>query len=209
MKGREKNFKIARFHGKLTPREGSKEAKLRNSLYLIGNLRIPLTQNEVIRIRLIGYEIPIGIRGRRIDLIGYDTEKNPCIIELKAATSPEKISQIINQIEGYAQQLPLLLSSIENEFNTKFFLNLNLTRNIRRIILAPREYFSKQERNDYLNVKDIFVCSIGLIRKNNLMISDNLDKYETITLTVLNKCILPSIVAPTKSAEPVLNSNQA
>lgn len=186
------DLKLGTFHGTLNPKEGSKEAKLRNSLYLIGNMKIAISKNEEIKIRLIGYEIPIEYKGKRIDLLGYDENKNLCIIELKTDTSKEKIEDVINQIEGYSKIMSSHIETIKKEFKERFYLCLNLTNEFRKIILAPREYYEKQKSKpkDFKN-NDIFICSIGEIRnvfnKEKLTIEDNLDKYEMITLKVENK----------------------
>lgn len=189
-KNRQENFKLGTFHGTLNPEKGSKEAKLRNALYLIGNMKIAISENKEIKIRLIGYEIPIEYKGKRIDLLGYDEDKNLCIIELKKDSSKEKIEDVINQIENYAIILSSCIKKIENEFNDKFFFKLKLTDKIRKIILAPREYYQKpnQSPKDFKN-NDIFICSIGKIRNvlEKLTVEDNLDKYEMVTLKVENK----------------------
>jgi len=49
---------------------------------LIGYLYLNISSNKGINIRIIGYEIPIEKRGKRIDLICYDKNMNPWIIEI-------------------------------------------------------------------------------------------------------------------------------
>jgi len=192
MKKRESNYKIGTFHGTLNPEKGSKEAKLRNALYLIGNLYLPITNNEGIKIRIIGYEIPIENRGKRIDIIGYDEELNPWIIELKADTSTESIEEIINQVNGYGEILPSLLEGIKEEFFSKFFLKLNLTDNIRKMILAPREFFQKQEKKGFPLMNEMYLCSIAKISEifdseGNLTLDSKLNQFDVLNLKIENR----------------------
>ncbi|MDD3665958.1 MAG: hypothetical protein PHQ65_11885 [Bacteroidales bacterium] len=192
MNERKKHFKIGTFHGTLNPVDGSKEAKLRNVIYLIGNLLLPLTNTKKIKIRVIGYEIPIENKGKRIDILGYDSELNPWIIELKADSSNEKIADIVNQINDYANILPLLLPGITNEFKNKFFLDLKLTNNIKKIILAPREYYLKQDKTSYPLVSDIYLCSLARLQKvfdseNNLILDSKLNQFDELTLKIENR----------------------
>lgn len=200
---REKNFKIGTFHGTLKPVDGSKEAKLRNALYLIGNLNLKITNTKCIKIRLIGYEIPIEYRGKRIDLFGYDNQadkKNPWIIELKAHDSTEKITDVVQQITEYGKQLPLYLNKIEKEFYEKFFIKLELTANIKKMILAPREYYINQDKTNYPEMHDIYLCSIAKIKEvftakeieadkkaTELTLDSKLSQFDEITLKIENR----------------------
>lgn len=192
MDKRESNFKIGTFHGTLNPEKGSKEAKLRNALYLIGNLYLPITKENGAKIRIIGYEIPIESRGKRIDIIGYDEDLNPWIIELKADNSPEKIGQIINQVNGYSDILPSLLEGIKTEFFDKFFVKLNLTENIQKMILAPREFFSKQEKESFPSLNEMYLCSIAKISEvfdseGNLTLDSKLNQFDELNLKIENR----------------------
>jgi len=189
---RQDNFKIGTFHGTLTPTNSSKEAKFRNVLYLIGNLVIQVKNDLLINIRLIGYEIPLGNREERIDLLGYDSEKNPYIIELKTDSSTEKLPDIINQINNYSRIFPSIVPFIEDEFYNKFFFNLKFTNDIRKIILAPREFFQTiKDKSIYPSVDEVMLCSISKVKtvfdEKKLIIEDKLAQYETITLKVENK----------------------
>ncbi len=189
---RQSNFKIGTFHGTLKPVVGSKEAKLRNALYLIGNLNLPFTRKEGTKIRLIGYEIPIENKGKRIDLIGYDKDMNPWIIELKADNSQEKISDIVKQIEGYSKILPALINLIESEFYEKFFINLKLSNKIRKIIIAPREFFAKHDKSSYPKLEDVFLCSIANVKEvfnenDELTFDAKFNQFDEITLKIENR----------------------
>lgn len=188
---RKDNFKICTFHGTMDPGKGSKEAKLRNALYLIGNLKLQISRTEVVSIRIIGYEIPIEKRGKRIDLIGYDKDKNPWIIELKAHDSKEKIKEIIQQINGYEIIFKNQIDAIEKEFADKCFVNIALTRNIKKMILAPRDFYHNQDKKSYPKKDEITLCSIGYIKEifdssGNFTLGSRLSNYEKITLSVEN-----------------------
>lgn len=192
MDERKKSFKIGTFHGTLNPVDSSKEAKLRNVIYLIGNILLPITNTEKIKIRVIGFEIPLENKGKRIDILGYDSELNPWIIELKADSSNEKIADIVNQINGYANILPLLLPGICNEFKNKFFLDLKLTNNIKKIILAPREYYRKQDKKSYPLGSDIYLCSLAKLKEvfdseNKLILESKLNDFDKLTLKIENR----------------------
>jgi len=189
---RKDNFKICTFHGIIDPEKGSKEAKLRNALYLIGNLNLQISRTEAVSIRIIGYEIPIENRGKRIDLIGYDKDKNPWIIELKAHDSTEKIKEVIQQINGYEIIFKNQIDAIEKEFADKCFLNISLTRNIKKMILAPRDFYENQDTKTYPKMDEIVVCSIARIKEifdssDNFILGSKLGNYETINLKVENK----------------------
>jgi hypothetical protein len=189
---RKKDFKIGTFHGTLNPEKSSKEAKLRNALYLIGNLYLPISRTEGVSIRIIGYEIPIENRGKRIDLIGYDKDKNPWVIELKSHDSKEKISDIILQINGYETILTNHLTTIEEEFADKYFFIIKLTSNIKKMILAPREFFVGQEKKSYPKMDEVVLCSIAKIKEvfdsfDNFTLDSKLSSFDKITLKIENR----------------------
>ena len=104
MKTRTEDFKIGYVHGKVFAQKGDSEAQLRNELFLIGMLKVEITRKESIDIRLVAYEMPLQTgqsRGQCIDLLGYDQNKKPWIIEVKKKSSGEKIDRIIKQINVY------------------------------------------------------------------------------------------------------------
>ena len=78
-------------------------------------------------------------------------------IELKADKSNEKITDIVNQIKGYAGILPSLIPALQEEFKNKFFLDIKFTNNIHKMILAPREFFSGQEKSSYPSMKEMYL----------------------------------------------------
>jgi hypothetical protein len=161
----------------------------------LGNLHIQLTKKNGVNIRLIGYEIPIENKGKRIDLIGYDEDKNPWIIELKCDDSKEEVIKVVEQLAGYKKILKSHINMICKEFNEKFFIDLELTNNIQLMILAPREFYATPSNSDksiYPDYEDVKVCSIAKIGKLFLENGEfHLDKIfgkvKVINLKVENK----------------------
>ena len=147
-------------HGVVRPAEGS-EARIRNDLYLVGALKLIFSQKIHVDIRLIGYEVPLQSgkpRGKCIDLFGYDAEHNPYIIEIKTGESKEKLPEVIQQINGYESMLIPLLDDIEKEIKNKLFLaEFKLTRKVKKIILASREYYDENPWKAYKD-SDILFC---------------------------------------------------
>lgn len=163
---RDRDFKIGTFHGKLNPKNLNCEAKLRNELYLIGLLQLNYSMSKTDYIRIIGFEIPLTQgqkRGECIDLLGYDASHNLYIIELKLAASVEKLETVIKQINEYERLLQYSRLDIEREFQTKFHIpNFKFSDQIKKIILAPREYFRAHTKEKSL-LNNILLCSFANI----------------------------------------------
>lgn len=162
---RTKDFKIGCFHGRLNPDEQSREAVLRNQLYLIGSLKIEKSNTDSIAIRFMGYELPLQTgqkRGECIDLFGYDKDKNPYIIELKVDDSNEKIQAVIDgQLEPYKEMFRDCKDGIEKEIQDKYFWpDFKLTENIQTVILSFREFYKGKTipKNG-----DAYICSFSRI----------------------------------------------
>lgn len=186
-----KNFKLGTFHGKLLPEKNIREAKLRNALYLIGNLRLELTKKDCIDIRILGYEVPLGERDKRIDLLGYDKDLNPWIIELKTDESTDTIDEVVNQVNDYANLFKPLITFIKEEIKDVFLLDINLTDNIKKMVLIPREYYNGKNVN-HVNMNSVIICSFSRLREiydktGNLSIMEKLGNFDKINLNVLNK----------------------
>ena len=153
-------FRLLTMHGVVRPRAGS-EARIRNDLYLVGAVKLMYSRVLHEDIRLIGYEVPLQSgqkRGNCIDLFGYDANHNPYIIELKVGASGDDLPKVIKQINDYEEMLIKHLGCIETEINEKLFLNdFKLTRNVKKIILASREYYDKNPWKAYKE-SDILFC---------------------------------------------------
>jgi hypothetical protein len=168
-----KDFKIGCFHGKINPEDGSIEAKLRNELYLIGMLKIAVTRSESIDIRLVAYELPLQtgkLRGRCIDLLGYDQNKVPWIIELKKADSNEKLNQVIEQVLEYADLFRGVRNSIEHEIQKKYHWNeYRFSENTQKMILAHRSFFQNTWPKNHETL-GIYCCSFShTLAENSLL----------------------------------------
>ena len=186
---RKENFKLSCFHGKLNPDNLTSEAKLRNDLFLIGSLRLRITKNDVKNIRLIGYEIPLKKSASRVnclDLLGYDQNHTPYIIELKKDSSRESINEIIEQVNGYEHMFNDVSNFIEKEFKSKFHWDeFSFNSAPIKIILAHRTYFkNKVKVIDKKSIDDrTYICSFSGLRKIS-----KVDKKDKENITLLDQC---------------------
>jgi len=171
---RQSEFKLARVHGKICTEKPSGEAELRNQIFLIGNLKIEYANNEFIPIRLMGYEIPLeesdlqnpqGPRVECIDLLGYDNECNPVIIELKAENTKEQLDEVIKQIKRYEEKFNLIKENIQNEFRKEtFWSDFKFGSKTYKIILSGRNFFNDQKLPDKYETSGIMCCYFGGIQ---------------------------------------------
>lgn len=181
-------FRLLTMHGVVRPRAGS-EARIRNDLYLVGAVKLMYSHVLHEDIRLIGYEVPLQSgqkRGNCIDLFGYDAKHNPYIIELKVGASGDDLPKVIRQITDYEKMLIQHLSSIETEIREKLFLDeFKLTRKVKKIILASREYYDK---NPWKGFKDSDILFCYFYGKENV---DDLVEKATgeriVSLSIHNK----------------------
>jgi hypothetical protein len=160
---RQSDFKIGQMHGRI-PTEDCREAQIRNHLYLAGILTIHHTHMRKTRIRLVGYEVPLWKRGNRrdecIDLLGYDGDHRPWIIELKQADSNDKLSQVVAQLDGYAEAFKMgIRDQIEREVRQRFLWpDFRFAAGLGKMILADRRFFPKQQLLSPQR-EDILLCS--------------------------------------------------
>jgi hypothetical protein len=144
---RQKNYKIGTIHGKTLTENRACENEIRNQLYFIGELRLKWSKTTTTRIRLIGYETPLGHnRDNCIDLLGYDEEHNPYLIELKKQDTSDIFQDIINQLGRYETDFKKILQRVSAEIaDTFLFREFNLTDKIIKIALIPREYYKNDK----------------------------------------------------------------
>ena len=178
---RKQDFKIGQIHGKLQAENTKSEAHIQRTVFLSQKLKLWRRRNDVTIVRIFGYEIPLKsgcTRGECLDLIGYDKDYNLYLIELKKKESQEKIADIIEQLDGYADSIKQILPRIEKEFKDEYFLPINFTA-IKKIILAPREFYQSRKKDlipgsieyAYFGVRDINsrepgeIINIHLVRK--------------------------------------------
>ena len=151
MELRKKDFRLGKIHGKTSPQKKCSEATVQRNLFL--GQRITIVRKRDGRsnpvIRIFAYETPLEkvSRGMCIDLLGYDQDKNLYIFELKNKNSTEKLSDVKEQIEGYACKLKKIKKFIEREFSETFFFNVEF-REIKKMVVAPRDFYKARE-DDY------------------------------------------------------------
>lgn len=141
---RNKDFKLGQLHGKLQAENRRSEAHIQRTVFLNQKIRLWLKRNKTITIRIFGYEIPLQAnkpRGYCVDLMGYDKDNNLYLIELKKKESGERIPKIVDQINSYESMIKQILPFIEKEFKTEYFLPIKFKKNIKKMILAPREFY--------------------------------------------------------------------
>lgn len=147
MELRKKDFRLGKIHGKTSPQKKCSEATVQRNLFL--GQRITIVRKRDGRsnpvIRIFAYETPLDkvSRGRCIDLLGYDRDKNLYIFELKSGDSTEELSKVNSQIKDYADTLDEeIRKCIEQEFNEEFFFTVEF-KEIRKIVVAPREFYNR------------------------------------------------------------------
>jgi hypothetical protein len=165
---RHEGFRIGRIHGKLLSERGDDEAALRNAIFLQGNLQIEVSRERSIAIHLIGYEIPLEKRhrGKSIDLLGYDEQHNPVIVELKQGSSTESLEKVVKQINGYEELFLGIRSKIENELRSAYlWKDFMFGSTVKKVILASREFYAKDNifPKD-LDAHGILCCSFARVR---------------------------------------------
>ncbi len=129
MNPRQNNFRLLTIHGKLNPQRDESEARLRNDLYLVGSLTLDYGSKGSINIRLVGYEVPLTTgqsRGYCIDLLGYDKEFNPYIIELKTSITSDtqavdKVHYVSESFKEMAKNSPY---KVKKKLDNKYAYNI-------------------------------------------------------------------------------------
>ena len=151
---RKSDFKLGSIHGKINPQKEDSEALIQRSVYLSQSIKIKRSNDDKKNslIRLFAYEMPLGTgRDNCVDLVGYDEQHNLYLMELKKGSSTETLSKVIGQINDYEKRVTKIMEYIEDDFKKTFFLELKF-REIRKIILAPREFYAKRGPDDYSDV---------------------------------------------------------
>jgi len=164
------DFKVGCFHGRLVPESPGCEATLRNQIFLIGNLKINETRERSINIRLLAYELPLEHdkpRGRCIDLVGYDEEMHPWIIELKKTASQEPIGRVVNQVTEYGEMFLNVMLHVEEEVRRVFhWKDFHFVGEPKKMILSGRDFFAHNNHNGdtvLSDMKEVYCCSFANI----------------------------------------------
>lgn len=144
---RERDFRFGCIHGKIEASKNKSEAAIQRKVFSSPGIEINWPGREKERIRLFGYEIPLSTgahRGDCVDLMGYNNKHELYIIELKKKDSREKLNDINNQIREYASKVEASLFDIEQDFKDVFLFDIKF-ETIKKLILAPREFFEKNK----------------------------------------------------------------
>lgn len=140
---RTKDFKLGCLHGKLQAYNIRSEAQIQRTVFLSQRIKVWRKRDFAPLIRIFAYEIPLEnyMRGRCVDLMGYDDAHNLYIVELKKKESSERIEKVIEQINDYADIVKIIQPHIEKEFEEAFFFPIKFA-SIKKMILAPREFYT-------------------------------------------------------------------
>jgi len=192
--GRRKDFKIGCFHGTVNPDPSMEEAKIRNDLYLIGMLEIEWKKDKSTLIRLVAKEMPLQAgknRGECIDLFGYDQDHSPWIIELKKSGTSENKEKIEDQLHWYKLQFTRIQHYIEKEIRSNYhWKDFKFSGEPKLLALVEQEFYSKKDRNHWMNSGDITFCSFSRLRltvKEGKSLLERFGSNGMITLKVINK----------------------
>jgi hypothetical protein len=151
---RKRDFKLGCIHGKVQPEDRQSEHAIQRKLFISPGLEINLAKDKKERIRLFGYEIPLlagTSRGKCVDLLGYNEDKHLYLIELKKKDSNEKLDKVNKQITEYYEMIQEIVVNLEEEFEKTFFFNIKF-QSIKKLVLAPREYYKNQDLKKDPNV---------------------------------------------------------
>jgi len=188
MSQRNEKFRLFTMHGVVQPPIGCEE-RIRNGLFMAGSLNVILAKNEILKIRLAAYEMPLENNtpsGKRIDLFGYDKDHNPYIIELKTGDAKDEIPEVIDQINLYESMLKPILNDVEKAISEQLFLDgFKLTPYVKKIILAPAEYYIKHDWEPHKN-KGILLCYLRK-DKNVDSLAERVLGEEGVSVYVHNK----------------------
>lgn len=171
MELRKKDFRLGKIHGKTSPQKKCSEATVQRNLFL--GQRITIVRKRDGRsnpvVRIFAYEVPLEkvSRGRCIDLLGYDQDKNFYIFELKIEKSTEKLSKVNSQIKDYANTLIKIKEDIEREFNEEFFFTIEF-KEIRKIVVAPREFYNRNGDEYKSGIEYLYYADPSVFEKDNI-----------------------------------------
>lgn len=197
MNVRKENFKLGEFHGKLNPSKSDCEAKLRNDIFLIGQIGLVFSLKTTTRVRIIAKEMPLQEninRGNCIDLFGIDNDWKPYIIELKLVENTEKLSEAIKQVNKYCDLFGQAKDFIETEIKEKlFYKDFKFSSVPKKIILSEKEYFGDlKSYTRYSNNQDnLLMCSFyktaQIKDSNGIALLSKKSSSGIVLLSVLNK----------------------
>jgi len=133
------------FHGKQLLNGDKREHKIQRDIFLVGSMRLVFSKTKKTDVRIIAYEMPLGKKRRSesIDLVGYDSNLNLYLIEVKRGDNPDTLEEhVVRQVGSYAEMFDQVKSDFEQEFRERFFFDARF-RGIIKMVCAPRYYYEK------------------------------------------------------------------
>ena len=171
--GRKHTLKIGQVHGKLTPESEDAEQKMRNDLFLAGRLEIVTSREEQTMLRIIGYEIPMALDGpaRRncADLLAYDREYRPYLVELKRANANDKADEVIRQVQRYVQMFDAVRNEVQQEVREAFLWpEFSFCGPVQQVILAPQSFYKRYAKEWLQKAASAGILLCYLPRRRNM-----------------------------------------
>jgi hypothetical protein len=153
---RTSDFKFGVIHGKIKPVNKDSEAAIQRNIFLSQRIEIVRSKKDRAFVRLFAYEMPLGYRKKRVDLLGYDQNHDLFIIELKDRKNRQELAEVEEQINDYQKLILKIKRNMEKEFQEIFHLAIRF-KAIKKAILAPQEFFKGKKPQDksieYLFIK--------------------------------------------------------
>ncbi|OIP31256.1 MAG: hypothetical protein COZ68_03830 [Deltaproteobacteria bacterium CG_4_8_14_3_um_filter_43_13] len=108
----------------------------------------------------------IGKRNESIDLLGFDENQKPYIIELKKPTANDSIDKIIDQINSYADCFDTIRDNVQREVRERYLWKaFQFSKGIGKIILSSRSFFNGKQIKSFKEI-GIYVCSFSGLKEN-------------------------------------------
>lgn len=83
-----------------------------------------------------------------MDIVGYDKDKNLWIVELKDSGNPEKLGDIIKQVDDYKNNILVIKKDLEDDFEKTFYFKIEF-KNVKKLILAPKKFYDNKKRDEF------------------------------------------------------------
>lgn len=144
---RRSGFRLGIYHGKQLLPQDTREYALQRDIYAIGRIRLNIATGRFADLRVFAYEVPLyrASRSESVDILAYDREHNLWIVEVKAASNHQPLDEVEKQVQRYISAVTEIKDDITREFKSSFLFDLSFKR-IRSLVLAPRGYFSPEDK---------------------------------------------------------------
>jgi hypothetical protein len=176
-----RNFRLLEFHGTLCPQDPCGEDQINRQTYACGELQLRLPNGRMINVRLIGYETPLFFQEgdhwnwNPADLLGYDQDWHPWIIELKRANTNDTLEEAKHQIVRYGTLFRPLANEMQTEVRNKLHWGeFCFSGDPCLMVLAPQGYFDQPQRQaelqngiqsldpgEILPIKEVWCCAFA------------------------------------------------